>query len=189
MMTTNRQDDPAVFDEGCQAVATSRSRPCVRSVFTSGTSSRTAPVPDGADIEALKPRTATESPDPSREIRCASHSVTTTARSGLHAQHQRQRWSDCAIGQSAQEAVISALKQAGVALPYRTPVSYSLATTVLFLRRERTGMLQRSKSSFRPPGVRASRNSRRTTQAAKARRISTTYLSRIHQRRPAPLGQ
>jgi hypothetical protein len=38
---------------------------------------------------------------------------------------------------------------------------------VLRLRRERTAALQRNKSSFCPPGARASRNSRRSTQAAK----------------------
>jgi hypothetical protein len=50
--------------------------------------------------------------------------------------------------------------------------SYSLAATVLFPRRERAAALQSNKSSFRPPGVRMSRNSRRSTHVAKERRIS-----------------
>src|SRR5262245_59955191 len=49
---------------------------------------------------------------------------------------------------------------------------YILPTTVLLLRYQRAAALQRSKSSLRPWGVRASRNNRRRTQATRKRRIA-----------------
>ena len=63
--------------------------------------------------------------------------------------------------------------------------AYSFAATNLFLR-ERTTAPKRNKSSFRPPGVRANRNSRRPIRTAEEKRINTTCPSRNRRRKPAP---